>query len=317
MVGSNKRAGKKKARAKAVVQRMRAPRRQLDAKAYEYARLLSDPCAAPLTHPVYSGGDSGFLFRAESVTTIGTLSTETSGYLHWTPGYVNTNNTELVFGASAGPGTAVAAGSGNTTPGKVFLGGNASAARCVAACLKVTYPGAESSRSGRVHFGVTAAGLIDAGDSISVDNLAPVLQHFTRTPPETIELMWRPGVADQEFNDPRAASSPTLRDRKSSLTVAWAGLPGSTGMTFQFTAIYEWVPAAGQGISTNASGKNTSRNTLDDVIDYVQASGFNWVRSASHAAGVGLGAGLISGISNTFGIMPARQMGHGRQRIAM
>ena len=295
---------------------VKSSRRILDRKAFEYARLLADPCSAPICHPVYAGGDSGFLFRAEAVATHGGGATETCGFLHWTPGYVNNNHTDIVLAAGALPGTNLTAGTFGGGPGKTFLANNASAVRCVAACLKVTFPGAESARAGRIHYGHTMAGLIDTGDSTSVDAIAPVTQHFSRVPPETIELVWRPGAADTEFNDPRVNANAVIRDRKSSLTFAWAGIPGGTGMTFHYTAVYEWVPSAAQGLSTNMTGKNTSTNTLDDVIDFLQdAQAFTWVRGASHMVGAAVGAGMVTGIARTFGLMPAVGYGYGRQRL--
>lgn len=299
---------KQKTKTKGAVQSRPPKAKGLDQLGASYARLLVDPCGAPLVHPVYPGGDAGFLFRADSVLTLGAGTGETSGVFHWTPGYVNTNNTELVAAAGTSSAAALTAGTNTNAPGKSFLTAQAFGARCVAACVKVSFPGAESSRSGRVHYGHTTAGTIDNGDSITVDGVAPLLQHYTRTPPEILEVYWRPGIADTEFNDPNAAASAALRDRKSAMTVAWAGLPAAIGMTFHLTAIYEWTPKPTTGVSTNTSGKNPSANTMDEVIDYIQRMGFNWVRNAAGAAGHGMVGGAVSAISNYFGLMPAAPM---------
>lgn len=280
--------------------------RGLDPLGASYARLLADPCGAPLVHPVYPGGDAGFLFRADAVLSFGGGGTETCGYVHWTPGYVNSTNSDLLVGTTTGPAVAVAASTNGGGPGKAFLAANAYGARCVAACVKISYPGAESSRSGRLHYGHTQGGTIDSGDSITVDSVAPLLQHYTRTPPEVVEVVWRPGIADTEFNDPSVAAVPTLKDRKSSITVAWAGIPVSTGMTFHFTAIYEWTPRPATGVSTNTSGKNQSNNTMDQVLDALTKAGFRWVRNAAGAAGHGLMGGALTAMSNAFGLMPAQ-----------
>lgn len=280
---------------------------RLDAYAAQYARLLADPCGAAVVHPVYSGAEAGFLFRAESVLTLGTGATDTSGILHWVPGYANSNNSELGVAAAAGPSALVTIAANGNSPGKPFLGTNAFGARCVAACIKVIYPGNEQGRSGRVHYGHTQASFADIGDAnFSIDNYALGLQHYTRTPPEAIEVIWRPGHADQEFNDPAAGSTATLRDRKSALTVAWAGLPVATGLTFYLTAVYEWTPRPSIGVSANATGKNPSQNTLDEVIDAVQATGFSWVKSGIHTAGMGVGTGLVAGMASLYGRMSAR-----------
>lgn len=273
--------------------------RTLDVFATQYARLLRDPCNAPVVHPVYSGADAGFLFRAESVLTLGV--DRTAGFFHWTPGYVNANGSEVVGGTELTSGVNLTmAAFGGATPGKAFLTTNAFGVRCVAACLKVVYPGSEQARAGRVHYGHTQASLADVGDAgYTADGYALSLQNYSRTPPESIELIWRPGNADQEFNDPTASSVAALRDRKSALSVAWSGLP-TTGLTFYLTAVYEWTPKPAIGVSTNATGKNPSVNSLDQVVDAIQASGFNWVNHG-HQAG-----GLVAGMSALYGRMSAR-----------
>lgn len=306
MVGKQK-TGKKQQQPqrKKVVTKVVPRRTGLDSHGKAYARLLTDPCAAPLVHPVYSGGDAGFLFRADSVAVPGAGVGNNGGVLHWTPGYVNSSNTELMATPS-NDGAANTMVAFNQNPGKAFLTANAKGARCVAACVRIVYPGTESARSGRIHYGHTTASTIDAGDSVVPDQVSQVLQHYTRTPPEAIEVVWRPGFADQEFNDPTEAASASLRDRKTAITVVWAGFPPAVGLTFYFTAIYEWTPKIGQGISNNVTGKNPSKNTLDEVIDAVQSTGYKWVGHAAGNAGMGVGAGAVTALTSLFGIMPAR-----------
>lgn len=281
---------------------VKAAKNALDQNAQSYARLMFDPCNAPLVHPVYPGGDSGFLFRAESFATFANEATSTSGYVHWAPGYVNGSSTELLVNASTAGNVATAnTALGSAGPGKAFLSANAKGVRCVAACIKVTYPGAESTRAGRLHYGLTNAGMIDVANSIAPDSVAQTLQHYTRTPPETVELVWKPNVADTEFNDPSEVANAQIRDRKASLTVAWAGIPVATGMTFHFTAIYEWTPATGLGVGHNSLGKNLSRNSLDDVVDFLVRTGFSFVRQgAAHGA-----ATLVNSIATHYGLMSA------------
>lgn len=291
----------------------RMPRRltTLDPPAVAYAKLLADPCNAALVQPVFPGGDSGFLFRAESFSSWNITAGSTSGVVHWTPGYVNTTNTEILSTEAANGAAGVTMKVENVAPGKSFLASNARAARCIAACLKVTYAGAESQRAGRVHYGHTSSGMLDNGQTVTADSVAQTLQHYSRTPAETIELRWYPGIGDFEFNDPSEAAGAILRDRKTALTVAWAGLPPATPLTFHFTAIYEWRPAIGQGVGNNALGKSTSRNTFDDVLDALIRTGEKFVTHAGSA----LGTRLASDVSGMFGIMPARPFS--RRMLAM
>jgi hypothetical protein len=311
----NKKTNKKKVTSK------RAPRRRmgrsvgfLDEKAREYARLLSDPCNGPIVPPIYPGGDSGFLFRAESFVTFGIGATETSGIFHWTPGYVNATNTHLLAIAGALGSTSITmANQGGNAPGTAFLAANAKGARCVSACLKLTYPGAENTRAGRLHYGLTSSGMLDSAQATTADNVAQTLQHFSRTPADTVELIWRPSIGDTEFNDPTEAAGAPIKDRKEALTVAWVGLPVATGLTFHMTAVYEWTPAVGLGVGHNALGKAVSRNTLDDVIDYLVQAGFTFVKHAGTGAGHMLSAGLLGAMSNSYGLMAA----NGRTRPAL
>lgn len=78
----------------------------LDKDAASYAALLADPINAPLVHPIYTGGDGGYLLRADSTFNVGAGVTDNSGYLHWTPGAIGPSGSDLVFAATASSGTA-------------------------------------------------------------------------------------------------------------------------------------------------------------------------------------------------------------------
>lgn len=282
------------------------PRAVLDTAAMAYAKLLADPCNAAVVHPIYPGGDCGFLFRAESFITLGTGATDTAGVVHWAPGYVNSSSTQLLAALATGGGASVTMGTlaPSASPGTAFLTSNAKGARCIAACMKVTYPGAEQSRSGRVHYGLTSAGMLDSGTTATPDSVAQALQHYSRTPTDTFEVIWRPNIGDTEFNDPSESSGALIRDRKSAITVAFSGLPVGVGMTFHFTAIYEWTPGTGLGVGHNALGKAISNNTLDQVLDALISGGFQFVKHAGTAAGHALSAAATAAVAGRFGVMP-------------
>ncbi len=275
----------------------------LDKAALDYARLLSDPCNGPLVHPIYAGADAGFLFRAESINTVGTAPTDTCVVFHWTPGYLNSNDTDCLVATASAPGNLAGMTPQPYSPGKTFVNTNARGLRCIAACVKVSYPGTESARSGRLHFGGTHSGVLDSGATASVDIVAPMLNNHTRTPATDIELIWKPSDGDQLFTDPTASASAVIKDTRASLTVAAAGLPAGVGLVFHMTAVYEWTPATSLGVGQNPTGKARSRNTLDNVADFLIASGERFVRQA----GSGMGSGLVQGIADTFGLMPARR----------
>lgn len=250
----------------AVVKAARAGR-VLDGPARAYAMLLSDPCMAPLTHPLYAGGEGGILVKAESVFNLVGGGTDTKGLVHWTPGAIGTTNSELLTDSSNGTFTATA---NANTPGKTFLVANATGVRCVAACLQATYLGTELNRAGNYALGRTQGSLIDLGSAINFADLEPTLEHFTRTPDGTIELRWIPANMDQSFTDPNVATPAQEKDRKSAITFSASGLTAGSGIRFRLVAIYEYQPKTGTGIATPSSSRAKSSFSLDDVLNVVE-----------------------------------------------
>jgi len=306
VTGPGKKKKKAKAKSAGIVAPSAPPKRFLDAAAYDYAKLLSDPCNAKVVPPIYPGSDAGFLFRADSFGSVGTGASQTAGYIHWTPGYPNATNTDFLLGGAADSATAVAAAAFAQGPGKPFINANSRAVRCIAACMRISFPGAESARSGRIHYGLTPGGLLDVSNSVTPDAVAQALSNYTRTPADMIELVWKPSIADTDFCDPTEAASASIRDRKQGLTVAFAGLPATVGLTYHLTAVYEWQPAAGLGVAQNPNGKANSRNTLDDVVDFLLSHGETFVRSVASTYMGGMATNLLGAVSATFGNMPSQ-----------
>jgi len=265
----NKNMPKKKKTAVRVVRSVASVRRGLDAPAAAYARLLADPCAAPLVHPIYAGSEGGILVKAESVQTYGTGAGFTNVMVHWTPGAIGSGNTEFLI-AQDGPGSTATPAASAVTPGKVFLAANATGVRCVAACLQVTYLGTELNRAGTFTIGRTQGSLLDPGGAYTYANVETSLEHFSRTPDQTIELRWVPANMDQSFTDPNVATPTQERDRKSAITFLAQGLTATSGIRVRMVAIYEYQPLVGTGITTPSSSRATSGFSLDDVLNAVQ-----------------------------------------------
>lgn len=279
---------------------------KLDANGRAYAALLSDPCNAPLVHPTYSGTEGGYLLRADQFYSTGFGATDTAGLQVFTPGLVDSGGSGVIgFGASSGS-TAVAPNflGASLLPAYTFLVNSASAVRCVAACMKVTFPGAESARAGRIHYGQTSSGIVTTA-AIAADNVAQALPNFSRVPADTIELIWKPNDADQLFMRPGSSmlDDNAKNNKSASLVFSWAGIPVSTGMTIHLTAVYEWQPKASQGISVPNLSKSPSQNTLDEVVNFLIAKGETFVRSTAHMAGRAAMAGVLSA---AYGLMDPR-----------
>lgn len=269
----------------------------LDAQALAYAKLLADPCGAMLTHPIYSGGEGGYLVRCESFFSFATGATNTAGVLHWVPGAANATATELMINAAVDATTSVAIGTsaGIQTPGRAFLTDTVAQYRCVAACARVAYQGSESTRAGRIHYGPTTGGFLNTLESTSSDGAAQGLPHYSRTPPTEIEIKWTPTDADQLMVDPNGAEVPQDRGRRGAITIAVGGLPANVGLTVRLTAIYEWQPSVNKGLAVPMESRARSRNTLDQVLNFVQKA-YSTTQRIS---------GAVMDLSQTYGMMPA------------
>lgn len=283
---------------------MRVARQVLDGQAIDYAKLLLDPCGARLTHPVYAGGEGGYIVRTETFTTFFNGPGITAGIFHWAPGAVNSSNTELLFTNVANGTTVANATSTGAGPGKTFLA-NTSVARCVAACVKIGYSGSESSRAGRIFYGRTSASLINNSDPVVPQTVMGALPYYSRTPVNEIEVIWTPNDADQLFTDPNEAEGPQDRRRRAAITVAASSLPADVGLTFRMTAIYEWQPTNDIGIAVPANSRSTSNNTLDHVLTAVQNALNGAASMAGHAAGSFATSALGTVMGNVYGQIPS------------
>lgn len=274
----------------------------LDPYAVAYARLLADPCGAALVHPVYSGGNGGYLFRAESFAAAATGGTDTASFLHWTPGAVGSTGSQLLWGnAATATATPAAAAMTGATPGLSFLVNNASAYRCVAACIKISYVGAAATLQGRVHFGNTNGAYIDLGTTYGVNTVAVGLNHFSRTPVTPIELTWRPSTADEQWIDPASATAAVDKDRRGAITIAAADLPVGVGIFYHFTAVYEWLPNTVSGLQTSVNNINPSSNKLSEVVAGLDRAGDWTVRGMQTMGSMLRTAGAVG---RAFGLIP-------------
>lgn len=283
---------KKKTRAKAMAKpKMTVPRNirsALDAQAVAWARILNDPCSAPLAHPCYAGADGGILVRCESSLDIGTTATITSGAFFWTPGglgSVSVNATGIAQGVAIDSNTNLTQVNVPTSgqPGYTYLSQNSTNFRAVAACMQITYLGSEANRSGMVNYGVVNGSTYNSGDITTSDALTTVLERFERTPVNTIEMKWRPSAFDQTFKDTTATLSAAELSKYGALGLTYSGLQAAAGLRVRMVAIYEFQPNKAIGIVSTSASRNTSTNSLDHVINFLDSSGA-WMYNAASAA---------------------------------
>lgn len=253
-----------------------------DAAAKAYAKLLLDPCNAPLVHPI-GCPTGGILVRAQSVASLGG-PTLTAGVFHWTPGALGANNVELLISSVLDQNTATAFATSPSAPGKIFLNGNASSVRCVAACVKVMWDGAESARSGRIAYGNSIGGYLDLSSTTTPAAVIPALETMERTPQTKAEIRWCPNEFDLAYTDPTVNTSQAEKDRRSAITVAAVNFPANSYMVLEMTAVYEYLPAPATGIAMNTRSTTRSANTFHQVISAINAAVHNpWVQTAGQA----------------------------------
>lgn len=250
-----------------------------DAAASAYAKLLLDPCNAPLTHPI-GCPTGGILVRAQSIGSLGGPGL-TAGVLHWTPGAIGLNQVEMLASSVADQNTAIALAVSAAAPGRAFLTSNASAVRCVAACVKIMWDGAESARSGRIAYGNSVGGFLDLGAGTTPANVVPNLETMERMPQTRAEIRWCPNEFDLAYTDPSINTSQAEKDRRSAISIAAVNFPAGSFVVLEFTAVYEYLPLSASGIALNTRSTARSSHTFQQVISAINAAAHNpWVQTA-------------------------------------
>lgn len=291
---------KKAAKAKAPKTNVpRGVRSGLDAQALAWARILADPCSAPLAHPCYAGSDGGLLVRVETSYDIGVGATDTAGALFWTPGAIGNNGgfaSALIPAVAVNSVTNLASVStaAGIQPGYSYLSTNAASFRPVAACMQITYLGTESNRSGVVNYGCVSGGTYNVGDVVNSATLANVLERFERTPVGTLEQKWRPTAFDQTFKDTTANPTASEIARYGSLGLAFSGLVAAAGLRVRLVAVYEYQPINTLGIVSVSSSRNTSSNSLDHVVNALDSTGDWMYRIGNSLSRVMSGANAVA-----------------------
>lgn len=290
MVKNKKVNGKPKRASPRVGMQRNTRRVGLDGPALQYARLLQDPCSAPLTHPIYGGGESGILTRFESDFIMLVGATDTAGLLAWTPGGIGTTGalpSHLFFAGATSTSAAatVAATTSNVfAPGLVFLAANSNAARCVSACMQIYWPGSEANRQGIVATGVTSGNAIQLGASVTVDGVSNMLTVFERMPTDYAEIKWKPADGDQITIPPGTNTAAAELARKNSLVMCIKGIPVSTGVRVRLVAVYEWQPILSDGITNPVTNDSPSSNSLEQVLAYLSSVNPNWLYKSAGVA---------------------------------
>jgi hypothetical protein len=254
----------------------------LDEQARCWARLLNDPCNAPLCHPVYSGSNGGILLRCCNYSSLTASSSQTALNFTWAPGL---GGAIAVFAATDVTAVALPSLGTGFIPGTNYLVNNAGSFRAVAACLKVTWGGTELNRQGYLRFG--NVNFSDVGipgtTTTTVANISTLLEASCRVPEDGLEVKWRPTDFDQQTCNPNNSDSSQDYGRRGSICLNASALPPSSTLILETTAVYEYQPVTSLGVTAATASTTRSHNTLDHVIEALDNTG-TWMYKIGHVA---------------------------------
>lgn len=259
----------------------------LDTAAATYARLVRDPCNAPLTRTIWPGSGGALVSRFETDFISFAGATETAAAVAFVPG-VN----QLFYNSTAATAdtTATTLTTGALVPpGSTFLSASAGTIRCVAACLQISYPGTELNRSGIVSLGVVPFGTLlpnvatsvgGGNTNTSVSQLRTLCQHTERMPQNHAEVTWFPGSGDTlPFATQFGSSGANIAEdaqNKNALVATMSGFPVGVGVRIRLVYVCEWTPRLNQGQVATAEVP-ASRSSLNDVLIALhKTGGTNW-----------------------------------------
>lgn len=231
--------------------RKKAKRSPVKNLATDYAQLLVDPCNGPINKNVYPG-PQGMVQRFTSDFTVNGAAGLTCGVFAYFPklnGFLSYSLTtsSTTFTPAWAVGMPV-------SPGHAFLAGVAARSRPHAACI-TAIPSALSVTNiqGEWAYGVaTSAELLSLGAASTVDGVFNLLNTRSIVQRATLEVKWSPGLRDNQF-----ASYGTIADTDVSddnvVVLAYKGIPAATPIGIRLTAVLEWTPRSGQGLSTDGT----------------------------------------------------------------
>lgn len=200
----------------------------IDSNAAAFARLLADPCNAPMCAPTYTGMGTGEYRRFRKIVSIPATAVE--GTYVITPG-MNTYHFATHIAANAGSNYAFSNFSNIYSPNNP----DSLECRCLAACVKVRYTGAEQARSGVIGLRTLPFQYINPGQG---GNIATELTNNTvinRVGEVMHEVKFVPGNADQGFTI--VAAAPNDREM-GSFGFSFQGVPPGS-LQIEITAVME------------------------------------------------------------------------------
>jgi hypothetical protein len=290
-IKTSQKMAKKQNKAKKQMQVSRKPKQRaarmpglmLDEPARCWARLLNDPCNAPLCHPCFSGTNGGILVRSCSYQNFNLGSSNTAGYVVWAPGTAGAVANETV----ADNTSVVIPGLGTGfVPGFTYINNNAGSFRAVAACMKVTWGGTELNRQGYLRFGnINFSDIgIPGTTAVTVAGISQLFECATRVPEESLEIKWRPTDFDQQTTNTTNPDSSQDVGRRGAIGFCASSFATNSVLIVETTVVYEYQPVFNQGVTAATASLQRSMNTMDQVIQALDRTGV-WMYKIGHMVG--------------------------------
>lgn len=224
----------------------------IDAGAAMFARLLRDPCNAPMCPPTYSGMGTGEYRRYRSIFKPAVTAVEGS--------YIFTPGANLM---NSGTHIAVNAGTPYTYSNAAPIVSNTNftqlEGRCLAACVKIRYTGSELNRAGVIGLRTAPHQYISQGQSSSFSTDLSLCSQINRIGEVLHEVKFVPGVADEQFTE---MSISVASGELGSFGFSWSGVPGDN-LQVEVTMVIE--QEVGIGLVPTATVPS-SRNTTNQVL---------------------------------------------------
>ncbi len=250
----------------------------------DYMRLLTDPCAGPITRPPYTGSGSSYLVRTTNFyqpQLSGPLS-NVDIVLEFTPW----NAPAMLLTGSAAPGSDPTISSFNLSSfitNTTFV----QTYRPVAACAKWVPSGAIAQRAGQVGLGYSASRTYSNGAVVSGFDALSRCMKVDPNGSVAHEINWLPSFGDERFGgngEANIAGAGSCQIVLKGVDTVTLGSNVAPNGYFEFTVVWEWEPALG-GTSTNIvpSVIPPTRVTLQDVLSGIRDVGSVLFRHAGLA----------------------------------
>lgn len=236
----------------------------------DYARLLTDPCSAPLPKGVYTG-EQGMISRFVSDTVVNTPAGFTSGCFIYHPasGMVHASG-----GANGGTSTTLAYGT-SFTPGFATTNAVAAKQRALAAVITAFASGASMTNcTGEIAAGVCSLDTLANGLSITFDQLFQLASIRGPIERRSIDIKWYPNTLDDKYSTSNTLTGVDASDTNV-VFFAYRGYPAAIGLSVRLTGVIEWTPKIniGTAVSNNVNPSPVNHHA---VVAAVSAKHPSW-----------------------------------------